>query len=84
MRNYWYFVLLTTEVVAGCEVEAVCNSDLDENVFSRLLGPEVQSIVRTQPCISELVNKAMNTSNSVPQDLQNRQVGCMSEKCLRD
>lgn len=49
-RYYSYLV--------GCEIESVCDPELDEQTFMKLLGPDVRSIVRKQPTISELVNKA--------------------------
>lgn len=42
----------------GCEIESVCDPELDDQTFIRLLGPETRSIVRKQPTISELVNRA--------------------------
>src|ERR1700731_5335519 len=44
--------------IVGCEIESVCDPELDDQTFIRLLGPETRSIVRKQPTISELVNRA--------------------------
>ena len=63
----------------GCEIEVTYNPELDEGIFASLLGPPVQTIVRRQPSISELVNKARKTSAVTAHDPQNRQVSGTSE-----
>jgi hypothetical protein len=48
--------------VVGCEVDRICDPELDEQTFIMALGPEVRSIVRRQPTISELVNEVVKSS----------------------
>ena len=67
---------LTSNVVVGCEIEVTYNPELDEATFENLIGTEVQTIVRRQPSISELVNRARKTSAVTAHD---GQVGGMSE-----
>lgn len=59
----------------GCEVEATCDPDLSTSAFVRHSGQKVSSIVRRQPTITELVNKAMNVNNPLMENTQatNRQ-----------
>ena len=50
-------------VKVGCEVERIYDPKLDGSTFAVALGPVLGTIVRKQPRISELVSKAMKTSN---------------------
>lgn len=70
---------LTSNVVVGCEIEVTYNPELDEATFENLLGTEVQTIVRRQPSVSELVNRTRKTSAITAHDAQSRQVGGMSD-----
>jgi hypothetical protein len=47
--------------LVGCEVDRICDPELDEQTFIMALGPEVRSIVRRQPTISELVSEAVKS-----------------------
>jgi hypothetical protein len=68
-----------SNVVAGCEIEVIYNPELDGATFVNLLGPAVQTIVRRQPSISELVDQARKTSTVTTHGPQNRQIGSISE-----
>ena len=68
-----------SNVVVGCEIEVLYNPESDGATFASLLGPAVQTIVRGQPSISELVNKARKASNITGHDTQKRQVASISE-----
>lgn len=59
----------------GCEIEVTCDPDLSASAFVRHSGQNVSSIVRRQPTITELVNKAMNVNNLLTENTQttNRQ-----------
>jgi len=58
----------------GCEIDTVFDPALDERLFASLVGPQVKSIVRRQPTISELVCDSMG---SAPPALQNEPTGGM-------
>jgi hypothetical protein len=49
----------SSDDIAGCEIDVICDPKFDESAFAGLLGKELQSIVRNQPTISELVNGSM-------------------------
>jgi len=73
------YTILTSNVVVGCEIELIYNPEWDGATFASLLGPAVETIVRRQPSISELVNKVRETSTVTVHDPQNREVRGMSE-----
>jgi hypothetical protein len=72
--------IFTFNVLVGCELETVYDPQLDEATFTTLLGPEVRSIVRRQPTISELVDKAMKGVNPVTQSSQKTHGGGIFQK----
>lgn len=51
----------------GCEIDTVFDPAVDEGQFASLIGPNVQSIVRRQPTISELVCGSLNSLVSANQ-----------------
>jgi hypothetical protein len=59
--------------LVGCEIERICDPELDEQTFTMVLGPEVRSIVRRQPTISELVNEAVKSLEPRGSSGQSRQ-----------
>jgi hypothetical protein len=62
--------------LVGCEVDRICDPELDEQTFIMALGPEVRSIVRRQPTITELVNAAVKSFEPRGGSSQSRQ--CIS------
>jgi hypothetical protein len=73
------FAFLTFNIIVGCELETICDPQLDENTFATLLGPEVRSIVRKQPTISELIDKALKDASTGMRTSQRRQSGGIFE-----
>src|SRR5271168_4286415 len=67
--------LAIPHTIVGCEVEATCDPELSESAFVGRSGQKVKSIVRRQPTITELVNKAMNTNTPLADNTEttNRQ-----------
>jgi hypothetical protein len=66
---------LASDILVGCEVEAICDPKLDERALA-----EVNSIVLRQPTISRLVNEATRTVTTVAEPPQRRELNSMRYK----